>query len=41
MTKRDLPAVSIVELRDFLRRREILPGEVLQALLARALGVLF
>jgi aspartyl-tRNA(Asn)/glutamyl-tRNA(Gln) amidotransferase subunit A len=32
MTKRDLPAVSIVELRDFLRRREILPGEVLQAL---------
>ncbi|HEY1893449.1 MAG TPA: amidase family protein, partial [Chthoniobacterales bacterium] len=32
MTKRDLPAVSIVELRDFLRRREISPGEVLQAL---------
>jgi aspartyl-tRNA(Asn)/glutamyl-tRNA(Gln) amidotransferase subunit A len=27
-----LPAVSIVELRDFLRRREISPGEVLQAL---------
>jgi aspartyl-tRNA(Asn)/glutamyl-tRNA(Gln) amidotransferase subunit A len=32
MTKRDLPAVSIVELRDFLRRREISPGEVLKAL---------
>jgi aspartyl-tRNA(Asn)/glutamyl-tRNA(Gln) amidotransferase subunit A len=32
MTKRDLLAVSIVELRDFLRRREISPGEVLQAL---------
>jgi aspartyl-tRNA(Asn)/glutamyl-tRNA(Gln) amidotransferase subunit A len=32
MTKRDLPAVSIVELRDFLRRREISPGEALQAL---------
>ena len=32
MTKRDLPAQSIVELRDFLRRREISPGEALQAL---------
>jgi aspartyl-tRNA(Asn)/glutamyl-tRNA(Gln) amidotransferase subunit A len=32
MTKRDLPALSIIELRDFLRRREISPGEVLQAL---------
>jgi aspartyl-tRNA(Asn)/glutamyl-tRNA(Gln) amidotransferase subunit A len=35
MTKRDLPAVSIVELRDFLRRKEISPGEVLQALEGR------
>jgi aspartyl-tRNA(Asn)/glutamyl-tRNA(Gln) amidotransferase subunit A len=32
MTKRDLPAVSIVQLRDFLRRREISPSETLQAL---------
>jgi aspartyl-tRNA(Asn)/glutamyl-tRNA(Gln) amidotransferase subunit A len=32
MTKRDLPALSIVELRDFLRRREISPVEALQAL---------
>jgi aspartyl-tRNA(Asn)/glutamyl-tRNA(Gln) amidotransferase subunit A len=32
MTKRDLPALSIIELRDFLRRGEISPGEVLQAL---------
>src|SRR6058998_119274 len=32
MTKRDLPALSIVELRDFLRRREISPAEALQAL---------
>ncbi len=32
MTKRDLPALSIIELRDFLRRREISPGEALQAL---------
>ena len=32
MTKRDLPALSIVELRDFLRRREISPSETLQAL---------
>jgi len=32
MTKPDLPAVSIVELRDFLRRREISPSETLQAL---------
>ena len=32
MTKRDLPALSIIELRDFLRRREISPGETLQAL---------
>ena len=30
--KRDLPALSIIELRDFLRRREISPGEALQAL---------
>ena len=32
MTKRDLPALSIIELRDSLRRGEISPGEVLQAL---------
>ena len=32
MTKRDLPAVSIVELRDFLRRGEISPSETFQAL---------
>jgi aspartyl-tRNA(Asn)/glutamyl-tRNA(Gln) amidotransferase subunit A len=32
MTKRDLPALSIIELRDFLRRGEISPGEALQAL---------
>src|SRR6266567_4605234 len=32
MTKRDLPALSIIELRDLLYRREISPGEVLQAL---------
>src|SRR6266481_2646245 len=32
MTKRDLPALSIIELRDFLRRGEISPDEVLQAL---------
>src|SRR5438552_1528362 len=32
MTKRDLPALSIIEPRDFLRRREISPGEALQAL---------
>ncbi len=32
MTKRDLPALSIVELRDFFRRREVSPGEALQAL---------
>src|SRR6266481_6017601 len=32
MTKRDLPALSIIELRDFLRRREISPREALQAL---------
>jgi aspartyl-tRNA(Asn)/glutamyl-tRNA(Gln) amidotransferase subunit A len=32
MTKRDLPALSIVELRDFLRRREISPAEALQVL---------
>ena len=32
MTKRDLPALSIIELRDFLRRKEISPGETLQAL---------
>jgi len=30
--KRDLPALSIVELRDLLRGREISPGEALQAL---------
>jgi aspartyl-tRNA(Asn)/glutamyl-tRNA(Gln) amidotransferase subunit A len=35
MTKRDLPALSIVELRDFLRRREISPVEALQALKER------
>jgi aspartyl-tRNA(Asn)/glutamyl-tRNA(Gln) amidotransferase subunit A len=35
MTKRDLPAQSIVELRDFFRRREISPGEALQALQER------
>jgi aspartyl-tRNA(Asn)/glutamyl-tRNA(Gln) amidotransferase subunit A len=32
MTKRDLPALSIVELRNFFRRREVSPGEALQAL---------
>ena len=32
MTKRDLPALSIVELRDLLCRREISPAEALQAL---------
>ena len=32
MTKRDLPALSIIELRDFLRRGEISPSETLQAL---------
>jgi aspartyl-tRNA(Asn)/glutamyl-tRNA(Gln) amidotransferase subunit A len=32
MTKRDLPALSIIELRDFLRRGEISPAETLQAL---------
>src|SRR5438067_6532664 len=32
MMKRDLPALSIVELRDLLRGREISPGETLQAL---------
>jgi len=32
MTKRDLPALSIIDLRDFLRRREISPSETLQAL---------
>src|SRR5205823_12905344 len=32
MTKRDLPALSIVELRDLLRRGEISPAETLQAL---------
>ena len=29
MTKRDLPALSIIELRDFLRRGEISPREIL------------
>jgi aspartyl-tRNA(Asn)/glutamyl-tRNA(Gln) amidotransferase subunit A len=32
MTKRDLPALSIIELRGFLRRGEISPSETLQAL---------
>src|SRR5437773_10612787 len=32
MTKRDLPAFSIIELRDLLYRREISPVEALQAL---------
>ncbi len=32
MTKRDLPALNIVELRNLLRQREVSPGEVLQAL---------
>jgi aspartyl-tRNA(Asn)/glutamyl-tRNA(Gln) amidotransferase subunit A len=32
MTKRDLPALSVVELRDFLRRKEVSPAEALQAL---------
>src|SRR5438477_7407674 len=35
MTKRDLPALSIIELRDFLRRGEISPSETLQALKER------
>ena len=39
MTKRELPAVSIGELRDFLRRKEISPGEVLQALEERISAV--
>ena len=32
MTKRELPALSIVEVQDLLRRREVSPGEVLEAL---------
>jgi aspartyl-tRNA(Asn)/glutamyl-tRNA(Gln) amidotransferase subunit A len=32
MTKRELPALSIVELRDLLRRKEVSPCEALQAL---------
>src|SRR6266571_2062033 len=32
MTKRDLPALNIVELRNLLRQREISPAETLQAL---------
>src|SRR5438045_7838939 len=32
MTKRDLPALNIVELRNLLRQREVSPGEALQAL---------
>ena len=32
MTKRELPALSIVELTDLLRRKEVSPVEVLQAL---------
>ena len=32
MTKRDLPALNIVELRHLLRQREVSPGEALQAL---------
>ncbi len=32
MTKRDLPPLSIIELRDLLRRGEISPSETLQAL---------
>src|SRR6266699_631924 len=32
MTKRDLPALNIVELRNLLRQREVSPGETLQAL---------
>src|SRR5438094_2510637 len=39
MTKRDLPALSIIELRDFLRRREISPGEALQELKDRIKSV--
>jgi aspartyl-tRNA(Asn)/glutamyl-tRNA(Gln) amidotransferase subunit A len=35
MTKRDLPGLSIIELRDFLRRGEISPREALQALEVR------
>src|SRR5436309_9071168 len=32
MTKRDLPALNIVELGNLLRKREVSPGEALQAL---------
>jgi aspartyl-tRNA(Asn)/glutamyl-tRNA(Gln) amidotransferase subunit A len=32
MTKLDLPALNIVELRNLLRQREVSPGEALQAL---------
>src|SRR5207249_9183540 len=32
MTKRDLPALAIVELQDLFRRREVSPSEALQAL---------
>jgi aspartyl-tRNA(Asn)/glutamyl-tRNA(Gln) amidotransferase subunit A len=32
MTKRELPALSIVEVQDLLRRREVSPAEVLQSL---------
>jgi aspartyl-tRNA(Asn)/glutamyl-tRNA(Gln) amidotransferase subunit A len=32
MTKRDLPALNIVELRNLLRQREVSPGEALHAL---------
>src|SRR6266571_6342143 len=39
MTKRDLPALSIIELRDLLRRREISPGEAMQALEERVNAV--
>jgi aspartyl-tRNA(Asn)/glutamyl-tRNA(Gln) amidotransferase subunit A len=35
MTKRDLPALSIVELRDFFRRKEVSPAEGLRALQER------
>src|SRR6266513_2884394 len=39
MTKRDLPALNIVELRNLLRQREVSPGEALQALEERITAV--
>jgi hypothetical protein len=38
MTKRELPALSIVEVQDLLRRREVSPAEVLESLEERIIG---